>query len=130
GAVDQAVTVVVDHVGAALGPGRNAGLQGGGRRRGRGGRCDRRRGGDAQNVTLVADAVGVAAGGRAGVVVGVRDGRAAGQVRDFANPALLVADARAGTRVVVVGAGVDHVVLVAVPVGIAAGGRRRVAVGA
>src|SRR5947208_15605457 len=59
GAVDELVAVVVDHVGATLGPGRDAALEGRGGRAGdlRGRRGDGRRGGDAQDVTLVADAV-------------------------------------------------------------------------
>src|SRR5207253_8061871 len=131
GAVDEPVAVVVDHVGAALGPGRDAALEGGGSRGGdrRGRRGDGGRGGDAQDVTLVADAVAVAAGGRAGVAVGVRAGRAGGHVREVAVPRLRVAGGRPGAGIGVVGAGLHHVALVAGPGAVAAGGRAGVAVG-
>src|SRR5207249_5398616 len=95
----------------------------------RGRRGDGRRGGDAQDVALVADAVAGAAGGRAGVAVGIRAGRAGGHVREVAAPRLRVAGGRPGAGVGVVGAGLHHVVLVAPPVAVAAGGRAGVAVG-
>src|SRR5207249_12166523 len=129
GAVDEPVAVVVDHVGATLGPGRDAALEGGGGRAGdrRGRRGDGRRGGDAQDVTLVADAVAVAAGGRAGVAVGIRAGRAGGHVREVAAPRLRVAGGRPGAGVGVVGAGLHHVVLVAAVGHAAPRGERAVA---
>src|SRR5207237_5988629 len=92
-------------------------------------RGDGRRGGDTQDVTLVADAVAVAAGGRAGVVVGVRAGRAVGHIREVAVPRLRVAGGRPGAGIGVVGAGLHHVVLVAPRAAVAAGGRAGVAVG-
>src|SRR6184192_2838498 len=131
GAVNEPVAVVVDHVTAILGSGRDAALDGGGGRAGdrRGRRGDGRRGGDTQDVTLVADAVAVAAGGRAGVVVGVRAGRAVGHVREVAAPRLRVAGWRPGAGIGVVGAGLHHVVLVAAVGHAAPGGRAGVAVG-
>src|SRR5207253_2165770 len=137
GAVDQPVAVVVRHVAAVagLGPGRHAGHRGGrrqDRRRGGGdrggGRGDRRgRGRGAHDVRLVADAVRVAAGGGTGVVVRIRARRAVGKVRERADAGHRVADARAGAGVVVVGAGGDHMVLVAAVDDGAAGGERAVA---
>src|SRR5947208_14928031 len=66
GAVEEPVAVVVDHVGATLGPGRDAAREGGGGRagdpRGRGG--DGRRSVDAKDVTPFADAIAVPAGDR------------------------------------------------------------------
>src|SRR5438309_7607777 len=138
GAVDQPVAVVVRHVAAVagLGPGRHAGHRGGRRRggdRGGGGRGDRRgrgrrgRGGGAHDVRLLADAIRVAAGGRAGVAVRVGARRAVGKVRGRADAGHRVAHTRAGARVAVVGAGGDHVVLITAVDDGAAGGERAVA---